>query len=183
MPTPQTNKNTSSHVFVPLLYTDACKSEADAVGSLLTAYGFAVRKTDNQYVTGHSLAALARAGRLKSTSAFFGNLIGVKPILISDANGYQVASKKVKGRAKSLSEIAYLLKESIVSPEEQTIYLTHADCSAEEVEKLVSTIKSEIPCKEIEIGYIGPIIGASIGPDAIGIWAFGREITEGGDEG
>ena len=46
MPTPQTNKNTSSHVFVPLLYTDACKSEAEAVGSLLTSYGFAVRKTD-----------------------------------------------------------------------------------------------------------------------------------------
>lgn len=140
-----------------------------------------MRKRVNQYVTVHSLDALARAGRLKSTSAFFGNLIGVKPILISDANGYQVAYKKVKGRGKSLSELVSLLKESIIAPEEQTLYLTHADCSPEEIERVVSLLKSEIPCKDVEIGYIGPIIGASIGPDAIGIWGFGGEVTHGAE--
>jgi len=29
----------------------------------------------------------------------------------------------------------------------------------------------------VEVGYIGPIIGASIGPDAVGIWGFGEEVT------
>ena len=38
-------------------------------------------------------------------------------------------------------------------------------------------IEAEIPCKEIYVGPIGPIIGASIGPDAIGIFGFGREVT------
>ena len=140
-----------------------------------------MRKKVNQYVTVHSLDALARAGRLKSTSAFFGNLIGVKPILISDANGYQVAYKKVKGRGKSLSELVALLKESIIDPEEQTLYLTHADCPLEEVDRVVAMLRSEIPCKDVEIGYIGPIIGASIGPDAIGIWGLGREVTYGAE--
>lgn len=153
----------------------AAGASAEEIGEKLLQ----IRKCVNQYVTVHSLDALARAGRLKSTSAFFGNLIGVKPILISDVNGYQVAYKKVKGRGKSLSELVSLLKESIVSPEEQTLYLTHADCAPEEVEKVVSLIRSEIPCKDIEIGYIGPIIGASIGPDAIGIWGMGREVTFG----
>lgn len=136
-----------------------------------------IRKTVNQYVTVHSLDALKRAGRVKGPAAFFGNLMGVKPIIISDVNGDQAAYKKVKGRQKSFEEIVALLKSTIVEPEKQTIYLTHADCQKEEVDALVALVKREIPCVDVEIGYIGPIIGASIGPDAVGIWGFGTEVT------
>ena len=136
-----------------------------------------VRKNVNQYVTVHSLDALKRAGRVKGPAAFFGNLMGVKPILISDANGDQAAYKKVKGRQNSFEEIVAMLKASIVEPENQVIYFTHADCSQDEVDSLVGLIKREIPCKGVEVGFIGPIIGASIGPDAVGIWGFGQEVT------
>lgn len=136
-----------------------------------------VRKRVNQYVTVHSLDALCRAGRISGSTAFFGNLMGVKPILISDVNGAQTAYKKARGRRGSFREIVSLLKESIVSPEEQTLYLTHADCRREEVESLVQMICDEIPCRGVEVGYIGPIIGASIGPDAIGVWCFGQEVS------
>lgn len=136
-----------------------------------------VRKKVNQYVTVHSLDALKRAGRVKGSAAFFGNLMGVKPILISDANGDQAAYKKVKGRQNSFEEIVAMLKASIVEPENQVIYFTHADCSQDEVDSLVKLIKREIPCKGVEVGFIGPIIGASIGPDAVGIWGFGQEVT------
>lgn len=136
-----------------------------------------VRKKVNEYVTVHSLDALKRAGRVKGSAAFFGNLMGVKPILISDANGDQAAYKKVKGRQRSFEEIVAMLKASIVDPENQVVYFTHADCSKEEVDTLVSLIKREIPCRDVEVGFIGPIIGASIGPDAVGIWGFGQEVT------
>ncbi|MBO4983398.1 MAG: DegV family protein [Clostridia bacterium] len=136
-----------------------------------------IRKRVNQYVTVHSLDALRRAGRVKGPTAFFGNLMGVKPIIIADANGEQAAYKKVKGRQKSFEEIVALLKATIIEPENQTIYLTHADCETEEIDALVNLIKKEIPCRGIEVGLIGPIIGASIGPDAVGIWGFGEEVT------
>ena len=137
----------------------------------------AIRKTVNQYVTVHSLDALRRAGRVKGPAAFFGNLMGVKPIIISDANGVQAAFKKVKGREKSLREIVAMLAESIVDPEEQTLYFAHADCSREEVEAVVEMLKEAIPARRIVVGYIGPIIGASIGPDAVAIWGFGKPVT------
>lgn len=137
----------------------------------------AIRKTVNQYVTVHSLDALRRAGRVKGPAAFFGNLMGVKPIIISDADGNQAAYKKVKGREKSLREIVAMLKESIVDPEEQTLYFAHADCSEEEVAAMVEMLKEAIPAKRIVVGYIGPIIGASIGPDAVAIWGFGKPVT------
>ena len=136
-----------------------------------------IRKKANQFVTVHSLDALKRAGRVKGPAAFFGNLMGVKPIIIADANGDQAAYKKVKGRQRSFEEIVALLKERMIEPEKQVVYLTHADCEKQEIDGLVALIKQEIPCIDVEVGYIGPIIGASIGPDAVGIWGFGQEVT------
>ena len=136
-----------------------------------------VRKNVNEFVTVHSLDALKRAGRVTASSAFFGNLLGVKPVLIADADGVQTAVKKVKGRNKSLEEIVSLMKEAITEPEKQTVYVTHSDCSEEEKNLLKELITSQINCKEIHFGPMGPIIGASIGPDAFGIFAFGKEVT------
>lgn len=140
-------------------------------------YIMSIRKTLHEYATVHTLDYLKRAGRVKGPAAFFGNLMGVKPIIIADKNGEQAAFKKVKGRQNSLKEIVNLLKESIKNPEEQTIYIGHADCSEEEVKSLVDLVKQEIPCKDVFVGFIGPIIGASIGPDAFVINGFGDEVT------
>lgn len=136
-----------------------------------------LRKRVNQFVTVHSLTYLKRAGRVKGPAAFFGNLLGVKPILISDADGEQAAYKKVKGRQNSFNEVISMLKESIIEPEKQTVYVVHSDCPQDEVNLFVDMIKEVIPCKDIYVTYIGPIIGASIGPDAIGVFAFGKEVT------
>jgi DegV family protein with EDD domain len=96
----------------------------------------AERNKVNQFATVHSLDTLKRAGRVKASSAFFGNLMGVKPILISDADGEQTPIKKVRGRVKAIDEIVSLLADTIENPEEQTIYIAHADCSDEELNLL-----------------------------------------------
>ncbi len=127
----------------------------------------------NQFVTVHSLNALKAAGRVKASSAFFGNLLGVKPILVSDKNGDNIAIKKVKGRLNSLEEIVNLTVDGIIPGDNEFIYVVHADCEdeAKEVEKLLN---EKLPDVKVEIGYIGPIIGASIGADAIGIFSWGK---------
>lgn len=137
----------------------------------------AIRKNVNQFATVHTLEHLKRAGRVTASSAFFGNLMGVKPILISDINGTQCAVKKVKGRRKSFDEIVKCLSECIREAEVQTVYIAHSDCTQDEVELLTSLVKEKIPCKDIYTGIIGPIIGASIGPDAVAVWGFGDAVT------
>lgn len=141
-----------------------------------------IRKNVNQFVTVHTLDHLKKAGRVSASSAFFGNLMGVKPILVSDVNGVQTAIKKVKGRQTSFEEIVKCLKESITDPEKQTVYIAHADCNKAELDALVSLVKKEILCKDVYVGLIGPIIGASIGPDAVGIWCFGKTVTHKAEE-
>lgn len=135
----------------------------------------AIRNNLNQYVTVHSLDALKRAGRVKATSAFFGNLLGVKPIIISNPEGDNVPVKKAKGRFNSMQEIVNLMAENIEEPEKQCVLIAHAD-SEEDALELEKLVKEKIPTAETHIGYIGPIIGASIGPDALGIFAFGKNV-------
>ena len=136
-----------------------------------------LRNNVNEYITVHSLEYLRRAGRVKGSAAFFGNLMGVKPILIADADGEQTPIKKVKGRVNSMIEMVKLMKESITDPEQQPIYLIHADCAEEEISFFQKQIEETIGCKEVITLCIGPIIGASIVPDAIGLLAFGNEVT------
>lgn len=137
----------------------------------------AMRNNVREFITVHTLEYLRRCGRVKATAAFFGNLMGVKPILISDANGAQTPVKKVKGRKNSFAKIVDLMKENITDSEDQTIYLVHADCDPAEIEALKNETLSKIKCKDVLPLYIGPIIGASVGPDAIGLFAFGTEVT------
>lgn len=164
-----------------ILAIEAAKKRDEGLSAKeIAEYITSIRNNVNEYLTVHTLDFLKRAGRVTASSAFFGNLMGVKPIIISDVEGSQVAIKKAKGRANSLREVTDLLAESIVDAENQTVYVLHADCAAEEVEFLVSLVKEKIPCKDVKTGYVGPIIGASIGPDAFVIFAFGKEVTYNG---
>ena len=151
----------------------ASGADADEVAEYISAK----RNNVRQFVAVHTLDYLKRAGRVKASSAFFGNLLGVKPIIIADADGEQTALKKVKGRAASLNEIVALLKEHVQDAENQTIYIAHADCQPDEISAVKEKIKNELGCKEVCVNFIGPIIGASIGPDAIAVFGFGDEVT------
>ncbi|MBQ7508378.1 MAG: DegV family protein [Spirochaetales bacterium] len=136
-----------------------------------------VRKQANEFCTVHSLEYFKRAGRIKSSAAFFGNLLGVKPIVIADKNGNQTPLKKVKGRQTSINELVNLTKETIVNPEEQTVYIVHADCNEADLNYFIETVKREIPCKDVHVSNMGPIIGGTTGPDSLAIFCWGKEVT------
>ena len=134
----------------------------------------------NQFGTVEKLDYLRRAGRVKAAAAFFGNIFGVKPIIISDTKGNNFAMKKVKGRKASFAELVSQMKDVIINPEEQIIYLDHADCM-EDALIVKEMILNEIKCKDVYISYIGPTVGASVGPGTIIIYCYGKEVTVCGD--
>ena len=79
----------------------------------------------HQFATVESLEYLRRAGRVKAAKAFFGNLMGVKPILISDARGQNYAIKKAKGRKGSMAEIVAQLKAVITDDAQKLLNYKH----------------------------------------------------------
>ena len=139
-----------------------------------------IRLCVNQFGTVGSLEYLRRAGRVKASKAFFGNLFGVKPIIISDIKGQNYAYKKAKGTANARMAIAEDIKAA-ANGVYDTLYLSHADC-AEEIEALRDAILSVAPFKEVFVSEIRPIVGASVGPGTVIAFCFGKEVTIEGNE-
>ncbi len=134
----------------------------------------------NQAATVEDLSTLAKHGRVKAAKAFFGNIFGVKPIIISDGRGNNYAVEKAKGRRNALVRLAEIVKERVIKPEDQICYVSHADAKPEDVELVVSKIK-EIGFKDVVVGNLGPIISASCGPATFGIYYYGQEETRIGE--
>lgn len=135
----------------------------------------------NQSGTVGSLEYLRRAGRVKASKAFFGNLFGVKPIIISDIIGQNYAVKKAKGKLNAFVEIANMLAEASDGYEKDTLYLSHADC-IEDIELLKEEILKVTPFKNVHINTIGPIVGASVGPGTVIAFCYGKEVEIEGKE-
>lgn len=152
-------------------------------GATLDEIAAEIEKTKlqyNQIATVEDLSTLAKHGRVKAAKAFFGNLFGVKPLIISDAKGNNFAVEKAKGRRNALTRLAEVVKERVIEPEKQICYVSHADAKQEDVELVVSKIK-EIGFKEVVVGDLGPIISASCGPATFGVYYFGKEETRFGE--
>lgn len=134
------------------------------------------RNCVNQIGTVGKLDYLKRAGRITASSAFFGNLIGIKPIVISDAKGQNFAVKKVKGMKNAFAEIVQMIKERIIEAEDQTLYISHADAK-EDAEELGGLVQEATGCKGVYYDSIGPIVGASVGPGTVIVYYVGQEET------
>ncbi len=130
----------------------------------------------NQFGTVESLEYLRRVGRVTASSAFFGNLFGVKPIILSDIKGQNYAFKKVKGIKAAKAEIASLICEAAENSENEILYISHAD-NLKGAEDMRDAILEKKKFKDVCISCIGPIVGASVGPGTIIPFCFGKEVT------
>ena len=114
-----------------------------------------------------NLSYLKRAGRVKASAAFFGNMMSLKPILVFSEEGSNIAVKKAIGRKAAFKEMANMIKEDIVDPENQEIYLLSGDCEQSSVDMFCKAVREAVNVKNIVVLPLGPNIGASSGPGTI----------------
>ena len=154
-----------------MLLEAAGKRSAGMDAAQTAAYIEGMKLRVNQCGTVASMEYLRRAGRVKASKAFFGNLFGVKPIIISDRKGQNYAYKKVKGTANARRAIA----EHIVDAADgvyDTLYISHGDC-LEDAEHLAKLAKERLGVKEVFIGYTGAVIGSHSGPGTLALFYLG----------
>ncbi|MCR6514891.1 DegV family protein [Clostridium sp. LY3-2] len=130
----------------------------------------------NHIFTVDDLNHLKRGGRISSAAATFGSLLNIKPILRVSNEGSLVSYSKVKGRKKSIKTLFEEIKNRIVDPQNQTIYISHADCM-EDALKLSDMIKEEFSIPVV-INYIGLAIGSHTGANALAIFCTGNNREE-----
>lgn len=129
----------------------------------------------NQFCTVDTLKYLKDAGRVKGTAAFFGDIIGVKPIIISDRKGNNLVINKVRGTKASLDALFEGVKETIDKKECKQVRIGQGMCMDKAL-ALKKRFEEELGVEAI-IGWIGPIIGTSTGPGIIATFSYGKEVT------
>lgn len=127
------------------------------------------------WLTVDDLKYLRRGGRISSTSAVFGTMLDIKPIIVMGRGGKMDPAEKVQGRKKALRTIVERTAENIENPEDQTLLILQADVP-EEAERLAEMLRQRIPTlKDIRIQMVGPVIGAHCGPGTLASVFMGKE--------
>ena len=125
----------------------------------------------NEVGTVEKLTYLRLAGRISASAAFFGGILSVKPIVVYDEVGHNVAVEKVKGRRASFEKIADYIKKYAKLDVINDVYIAHADC-LEDAEMVADLIQSRFEHKvNFHFGFIEPGVGSSVGPGTL-ILAF-----------
>lgn len=105
---------------------------------------------------------LSKSGRLSKTSAFFGSMLNIKPVLHVDDEGRLVAIDKARGRHKSIEMIAEKMKKYSDGIKNDVIFISHGGC-AEDAKELAEKIKEKTGITNIVFGNITPMIGTHTG--------------------
>ncbi len=132
----------------------------------------------HQAGTVQTLSYLRQAGRISGASAFFGGMLNVKPIIISNILGQNVSVEKVKGRAASFEKLVDYVQKEMLPEENNSITISHADCQedAETVKEIILK-RFEGVNLNLQIIDIDPIVGASTGPGTLILYYYGTEVT------
>ena len=129
----------------------------------------ALRHRIAQIFTVGDLRYLKRTGRLSNLEAAVGTVLQIKPLLKGDPQGKIVCFAKVRGRQRAIEEMAKRYKELVVSPETQTVCISHADCEAD-AQILASMLRRSKPPKDILIVDYEPVTGSHVGPCALALF-------------
>lgn len=124
--------------------------------------------------TVNDLFFLYRGGRVKPSAYLIAKAINVKPLMHVPSDGSLQAYGKVIGRKRSISALVNKMAETIVNPEEQTIFICNGDCP-EDVEYAIKKINETIKVKSIKVFYTDPVVGVHSGPGTLAFFYFSNK--------
>lgn len=118
--------------------------------------------------TVEDLDFLAKGGRLSRSSAFFGGLLNIKPLLHVE-EGKLVPLEKLRGKKKLLKRILDMMEERGTGLENQTIGICHGD-DEETALEMKRLIQERFGTQKFYIRLIGAIVASHAGPGTLAIF-------------
>ncbi len=119
------------------------------------------------------LEFLAAGGRLSRSSAFFGGLLNIKPLLHVE-EGKLVPLEKIRGKKKLLKRILDLMEERGIDLENQLIGICHGD-DEETALAMKSMIEERFGTKNFYIRLIGAIVASHAGPGTLAVFFLNKK--------
>lgn len=157
-----------------LAYLAAKQREAGKDIDAVRAFAEETKLNICHWFTVSDLKFLKRGGRISGATALLGTMLGIKPVLHVDQEGHLVSVSKARGRGASITALLNHMAKTVLSPENQTVFISHCDCP-EDAEQLRSMVASRFPVQNIFIGHIGPVIGSHSGPGTLALFFIGSQ--------
>lgn len=157
-----------------LVYEAAIMHKRGATDEEIIAFVEREREHYATYFTVDDLKHLVRGGRLSNTSAFFGGLLNIKPILRVSEEGKIEAVGKVSGRKKSILELASQLERLGQNVADHPIGILHADAESDALilkERIQEIVGNDA---EIWVQPIGPTIGSHCGQGTLAVVFYAK---------
>ena len=126
------------------------------------------------WFTVDDLNHLKRGGRVSTATALVGTMLGIKPVLHVDNEGHLIPVSKVRGRKQSLDALVKRMEETAQEPAGQMVFISHGDC-LEDARYVERQVREKLGVQQVEVGYIGPVIGAHSGPGTVALFFLGKE--------
>lgn len=126
------------------------------------------------YFFADDLKFFHKSGRVGGFSAFFGGIIGIRPIIHMDSNGVMTAKDKSRGRKQTLEKLLSYVVDLEDGIKDHRVVIAHSDAMdiAEEfAEMLKKQFGDDI---NIEFEVVNPTAGSHCGPNAIGVSFYAR---------
>jgi DegV family protein with EDD domain len=118
----------------------------------------------------NTLEYLARGGRIGKAQAFFGNLLGIKPIL-GVVDGEVAAVDKVRGGRAAQPRLVELLKERVDPARPVIASIAHARAPVW-ADRLRDLLARTFRFSELIVAEMGPVVGTHAGPGTVGTALF-----------
>jgi len=124
------------------------------------------------------LSFYVKGGRISKTSAIFGGMLGICPLLDMDAEGRLVPRYKIRGKKKVVQEIVKQMEELAAGGKDYSgkCYISHSDC-AEDARVVAELVEKTFPKLngKVQIYYVGTAIGSHTGPGTVALYFWGKE--------
>lgn len=117
---------------------------------------------------------LKRGGRLSGTSAVFGSLMNIKPLMHVADDGKLYVTGKARGRKAAINHLIESVGEKGVDVQNQEIFIVHGDCE-DEAKIIGEEVKKRYNVKNVVYNCLDPVIVSHAGPGTLAIFFMGNK--------
>lgn len=126
------------------------------------------------WFTVDDLNHLKRGGRINATTALFGTMLSIKPVMHVDNEGRLIPASKARGRKAALTALVDHMEQTATDPAHQTVFISHGDC-IEDAKWVADEVTRRFGTTDIHMNYVGPVIGNHSGPGTLALFFLGKE--------
>ena len=125
------------------------------------------------WFTVDSFTHLKHGGRVSAATAAIGSTLNIKPLLHVNVDGQLTAKEKPRGRKQALKAQLKKLDEGWNPEIGKKIIIGHGDCIDRAMEMKEKILESH-PDADVQIAYIGAVIGTHTGPEVLALIYWGE---------